>query len=64
MNILELRRQVNSIRTALEIKKDKVETLGKRKENLEKKISDLESTQKRIFKRLKRKLRAKVNGYE
>lgn len=42
MNILELRRQVNSIRTALEIKKDKVETLGKRKENLEKKISDLE----------------------
>ena len=42
MNISELRRQVNSIRTALEIKKDKVETLGRRKENLEKKISDLE----------------------
>ena len=42
MNISELRKQVNSARTSLEIKKNKVETLGARKESLEKKIEELE----------------------
>ena len=40
------------------------EILNEEIKELKKKISDLESTQKRIFKRLKRKLKAKVNGYE
>jgi len=42
MNILELRKQVNTARTNLEIKKNKVEILTKRKDDLERKITELE----------------------
>ena len=42
MNVIELRKQVNTARTNLEIKKNKVEILTKRKEDLERKIDELE----------------------
>lgn len=42
MNVIELRKQVNAARTNLEIKKNKVEILTKRKEDLERKIDELE----------------------
>lgn len=42
MNIIELKKQVNAARTDLEIKKNKVEILTKRKNDLERKIDELE----------------------